>query len=159
MTIPTPPKEFLSWLDYAIETIDARGAYLDRMFDDAEIPSREEVRVAAIEELNHLRRRASMPWFGMLENWRTALSKHLGRSEDAILENSLLATDFSDSSVHIQFEDGSNLIFKRAFYLGGGEAPTDGSYLSHRVAVFTEHCGYHEFWIGPDDRIEQFCRA
>jgi len=20
--------------------------------------------------------------------------------------------------------------------------------------VFTEHCGYHEFWIGPDDRIE-----
>ena len=20
--------------------------------------------------------------------------------------------------------------------------------------MFTEHCGYHEFWIGPDDRIE-----
>ena len=150
MSTPTPPKEFLSWLDYAIATIDARGAYLDRMFDDAEIPSREEVRVAAIEELNHLRRRATMPWFGILENWRTALSERLGRSEEVILEDRLMATDFSDAGVHIHFEDGTDLTFRRSFFLG--ETPADGAI--HCVAVFTEHCGNHEFWIGPNDRIE-----
>ena len=67
-----------------------------------------------------------------------------------ILEGNLLATDFSDLAVHIHFEDGTDLTFRRAFYLG--ETPADGAI--HRVAVFTEHCGYHEFWIGPDDRIE-----
>lgn len=65
----TPPDEYLSWLDYAVATMDARGAYLDCMFDGAVTPSQEEVMVAAIEELNHLRRMATMPWVGMLENW------------------------------------------------------------------------------------------
>ena len=150
MKILKPPGDYLSWLDYAVATIDARGAYLDRMFDGPEIPSRDDVRVATLEELNDLRRRAAMPWFGMLDNWQTALSKRLGRQAEVILENGLLATDFSGAGVHISFEDGTDLTFRRAFYLG--ETPSDGAI--HRVAVFTEHCGYHEFWIGPDDRIE-----
>lgn len=62
-----------------------------------------------------------------------------------------MATDFSDAGVHIHFEDGTDLTFRRAFYLG--ETPADGAI--HRVVVFTEHCGYHEFWIGPDDLIEE----
>jgi hypothetical protein len=73
----------------------------------------------------------------------------LGRSAENIVENNLLATDFSNDSVHVQFKDGTDLTFRHAFYVG--ETPADGSI--HLVAVFTEHCGYHEFWIGLGDRI------
>jgi hypothetical protein len=90
-----------------------------------------------------------MRWARMLENWQTALSKRLGRTAEDILENNLLATDFSDDSVRVQFEDGTNLNFRCAFYVG--ETPDDGAI--HWVAVFTEHCGYHEFWIDPASRI------
>lgn len=151
MSTPTPPGEFLTWLDYAVATMDARGAYLDRMFHEDEIPSQDDIRAAVQEELDHLRQKAVMPWVGILENWKSKLSKRLGRSEEVIFEDNLLATDFSDAGVHIHFEDGTDLTFRRAFYLG--ETPADGGI--HRVVVFTEHCGYHEFWIGPDDRIEE----
>ncbi len=153
MSIPTPPNEFHNWLDYAIATMDARGAYLDRIFDADETPTQDKIRAAAQDELDQLRQKVSMPWIRILENWQSALSKRLGRSAEVILEGNLLATDFSDSSVHIHFEDGTDLTFRRAFYLG--ETPADGAI--HRVVVFTEHCGYHEFWVGPDDRIELIC--
>lgn len=149
MSTPTPPTDFQSWLDYAIATMDARGAHLDRIFSEDEIPSRDDIRAAAQEELNHLKRKTVMPWISMLENWQMALSKRLGRSGEVIVENNLLATDFSNDSVHVQFENGTDLRFHRAFYVS--EAPADGAI--HRVAVFTEQCGYHEFWIGPRDRI------
>jgi len=149
MSAPTPPNDFLSWLDYAIATMDARGAHLDRIFSEDDIPSQDDIRTAAQEELDHLKQKAVMPCIGMLENWRIALSKRLGRSAESIVENNLLATDFSNDSVHVQFKDGTELTFRRAFYVG--ETPADEAI--HRVAVFTEHCGYHEFWIGPNDRI------
>ncbi len=156
MTKQTPPKGHLSWLDYAVATMDARGVVLDRMFDGPEIPSQEDIQMAAIEELNDLRRRAAMPWIGMLENWRTALSERLGRPADALLEDGLLATDFSDAGVKVSFEDGTDLVFQRAFHLGEAPTTADGTYVSHRVAVFSEHCGYHEYWLGPNDRIDVF---
>lgn len=150
MSIPTPPNEFQTWLDYAIATMDARGAYLDRIFDEGETPTQDKIRAAAQDELDQLRQKVSMPWIRILENWQSALSKRLGRSAEVILEGNLLASNFSDSSVHIHFEDRTDLTFRRAFYLG--ETPSDGAI--HRVAVFAEHCGYHEFWVGSDDRIE-----
>lgn len=150
MSTPTPPKEFQSWLDYSIATMDARGAYQDRIFDEGKIPSQDEIRAAAQEELDQLKQKSVMPWIRILDNWKTKLSKRLGRSEEAIVEDHLFATDFSEDGVHIYFEDGTDLTFRRAFYVGA--SPTDGAV--YRVAVFTEHCGYHEFWIGPDDRIE-----
>ena len=149
MRTPTPPDDFQSWLDYAVATMDARGAYLDRIFSEEDIPSQDDIRAAAQKELDHLKQKAVMPWIGMLENWQIALSKRLGRPAEVIVEGNLLATDFSNESVHVQFEDGTDLRFLRAFYLG--ETPADGAI--HRVAVFTEHCGYHEFWIRPGDRI------
>jgi len=149
MSTPTPPTDFQSWLDYAIATMDVRGAHLDRIFSEDDIPSQDDIRAAAQEELNHLKRKTVMPWICMLENWQIALSKRLGRSAENIVEDNLLATDFSNDSVHVQFEDGTDLTFRRAFYVG--ETPADGA--THRVAVFTEHCGYHEFWIGPSGRI------
>ena len=105
MSIPTPPNDFHNWLDYAIATMDARGAYLDRIFDADETPTQDKIRAAAQDELDQLRQKVSMPWIRILENWQSALSKRLGRSAEVILEGNLLATDFSDSSVHIHFED------------------------------------------------------
>ena len=131
--------------------MDAREAYLDRIFDDVEIPAQDEIRAATQRELDHLRQKSVMPWIGISENWKTQLSQRLGRSDDVILEDNLSATDFSKNGVRIQFEDGTDLNFRRAIYVG--DTPSDGAI--HRVAVFTEHCGYHEFWIGPSDRIEE----
>lgn len=151
MRTPAPPTDFQSWLDYAVATMDVRGARLERIFDegDSPSPSNDDIRTAAQEELNHLKRRAVMPWFGMLENWQTALSKRLGRSVEDIREYNLVAADFSEDGVRVQFKDGTDLRFQRAFYVDA--TPAEGAI--YRVAVFTEHCGSHEFWIGPGDRI------
>lgn len=145
----TPPPEFQTWLDYAIATMDLRGAQLDNPLNRNDASTYDDIRAAALNELDYLRQKAAMPWVGILENWQKALSMKLGRSAEDIVENNLRATDFSDESVLIQYKDGSLLKFERAFYLG--ETPADGAI--HRVAVFTEHCGYHEFWIGPGSRI------
>lgn len=93
----------------------------------------------------------------LLKRWSLPLSQHTGRSEDAILDKGLLASDFPDSSVHILFEDGSELSFRRAFYLGDVDKRTVDKSIC-RVAVFTEHVGYHEFGVGPEDRIEVVTR-
>jgi hypothetical protein len=59
---PIPlPTGFNSWLDYAIATMDARGAFLDHMFTDDHIPSQEDIRAAAKAELDALRASAA-PW-------------------------------------------------------------------------------------------------
>ena len=51
----------------------------------------------------------------------------------------------------------ANLTFRRAFFLGEiANRRADQSIC--RVAVFSEHVGHHEFWIGPDDHIEAAIR-
>ena len=131
MRTPAPPADFQSWLDYAVATMDTRGAYMGRIFseDGTPTPSPDDIRAATQEELDHLRCMASLPGVRMLENWKMALSKRLGRCVEDILENGLTESDFSDDSVHVQFKDGSVLTFKRAFYVGGATA--DGAI--HRV--------------------------
>ncbi|OYT93529.1 MAG: hypothetical protein CFE43_02010 [Burkholderiales bacterium PBB3] len=130
--------------------MDARDAYLGHIFTGEEAHSPDDIRAAAQEELDQLRMKSAMPWIRILEDWKTKLSERLGRSEEDIRAANLLATDFSDDGVQIRFEDGTDLTFRRAFYLG--ETPADGAI--HRIVVFAEHCGYHEFWIGPNDRVE-----
>lgn len=156
MKSPTPPTGHQSWLDYAVATMDTRDAYLDSVFEGSQMPSLENIRVAALEELSDLRCRASMPWIGMLENWGTALSVRLGRPAEVIRNDGLVATDFSNAGVRIVFEHGTDLKFERAFHFGQAPIATEGTCISRRVAVFTEHCGYHEFWLRPNDRIYAF---
>lgn len=87
-----------------------------------------------------------------VQRWHKSLSQKTGRSESAVLEGGLLASDFVDSSVRIAFEDGSDLNFQHAFYVRDSDVDAaEGSV--HRVAVFTEHIGYHEFRLRPEDRI------
>lgn len=131
--------------------MDVRGAYLDRVFGESDIPSHDEIRTAVVEEFNHLKRKAVFPSIGLFEYWQFALSKKLGRPAEDIVESNLLASDFSASGVCIRFRDGTELAFRHAFYVG--DTPADGGI--HRVAVFTEHCGYHEFRIGPGDRVSE----
>lgn len=89
----------------------------------------------------------------LIERWKSPLSERLGRSEQSILADGLLASDFPNTSVHIKFEDGSDLTFLHAFYLGEVDSRTVDNTVC-RVAVFTAHVGYHEFWIGPQDTIQ-----
>ena len=89
----------------------------------------------------------------LFRRWKLPLSQRLGRAEEAILEDGLLASDFPNSSVHIGFEDGSELTFRRAFYLGDVDNRFADKSIC-RVAVFSQHVGHYEFWIGPDDHIE-----
>ena len=56
MKKPIPlPAGFNSWLDYAIATMDARGAFLDRLFTHDDVPGQEDIRAAAKAELDELR--------------------------------------------------------------------------------------------------------
>ena len=146
---PTPPTGFQSWLDYAVAMMDARGAFSDRVLSEDEIPPTDNIRVAAQQELDRLKQKIAMPAISILENWQAALATRLGRTAANILEDNLLAAEFANSGVHVQFKDGSDLKFSQAFHVG--ETPPDGNI--HRVAVFSDHCGYHEFWLGPGDQI------
>lgn len=59
MKKPIPlPTGFNSWLDYAIATMDARGALLDALFI-ADIPNQDDIRAAAKAELDALRANAA----------------------------------------------------------------------------------------------------
>ena len=57
-TIPLPTG-FNSWLDYAIATMDARGAFLDGLFAHDDIPNQDDIRAAAKAELDALKANAA----------------------------------------------------------------------------------------------------
>lgn len=60
MKKPLPmPTGFNSWLDFAIATMDARGAFLDHLFTHDHIPTQDEIRAAAKAELDALRAKAA----------------------------------------------------------------------------------------------------
>ncbi|WP_180124873.1 hypothetical protein [Rhodoferax sp. BLA1] len=60
MKKPIPlPTGFNSWLDYAIATMDARGAILERLFTDDDFPTQDELRAVSKAELDALRARAA----------------------------------------------------------------------------------------------------
>ena len=74
----------------------------------------------------------------IIDEWAGALSEKLGRSTDEIRTTGLSAEDFSPAQrVELTLADKSFCRFNFAF-LVLDEA-------SRRVAVFTEHCGYHVF--------------
>jgi hypothetical protein len=78
--------------------------------------------------------------------WLPELAQRTRRSESELREDGLLATDFSMPGVGIDYEDGSSVRFRGAFHVTSAARPG-------RVAIFTEHCGYHEFSVSSDDRV------
>lgn len=90
-----------------------------------------------------------------VKKWVKQLSKKLQKPEEDLLLEGLRVEDFKDN-VYIEYEDGSSSHYKYAFYI-----ENDTEY-----AVFTEHCGYHEFnkdWLNnieeyPDVNIGKLAR-
>ena len=61
MKKPIPlPTGFDSWLDFAIATMDARGAFLDLPFARDDIPNQDDICAAAKAELDALRSKAAL---------------------------------------------------------------------------------------------------
>lgn len=82
----------------------------------------------------------------VLADWAVELSAKLGRSSEEILDEGLSACDFSsDQHVKINFIDGSTAEFRYAFACIRKEPS--------QVAIFTEHCGYLEFWLVPEMEV------
>ena len=76
------------------------------------------------------------------DEWKARLRAHIRatRGED---RDRLSAYDFSpEQSVRLRFEDGSFADFRYAFAV-----PDEAGKC---CMVFTEHCGYHVFPVGPD---------
>lgn len=79
-----------------------------------------------------------------VEKYLEQLSAKTLRNKESLLIEGLFCTDFK-SRVSILHEDGSTCHYKYAFFV------EDEAYY----AVFTEHCGYHEFkkeWL---EKIEE----
>lgn len=84
-----------------------------------------------------------------VKRWLPELVAKLGRTEEALLTEGLWCTDFPFEGVRIEFEDGSLVQFPYAFAI---EKPIAGG-IMRPVAVFTEHCGYHEFLVSHEEII------
>ncbi|MDR2689694.1 MAG: hypothetical protein LBB76_08055 [Azoarcus sp.] len=82
----------------------------------------------------------------ILADWAPDLSLKLGRPVEVIRGKGLSAYDFPPSQrVRINFVDGSVAEFNYAFACIREK--------ESQVAVFTEHCGYLEFWLEPEMEI------
>lgn len=76
----------------------------------------------------------------LMGSWKELIAKKLGRSVDEIEARGLSATDFSFSQeVVLNIPGELECRFKHAFCVIDEE--------ERRVAVFTEHAGYHEFYL------------
>ena len=83
----------------------------------------------------------------VLTRWLVHLHSHTKRSFQDLAADGLMASDFTYQTVSIQFEDGSVVSFHRAFFLTDEARPGI-------VAIFTEHCGYHEFLLTSADKLQ-----
>jgi hypothetical protein len=84
----------------------------------------------------------------IINRWLPQLAQKTGRPVATLKADGLNAGDFPMDGVCIDFEDGSRVHFRWAFFV------TDPSRRG-KVAVFTEHCGYHEFLLGFEDVIAE----
>lgn len=82
----------------------------------------------------------------VLQRWLEQLAAHTDRSPAELEATGLTVEDFSRPGVGIDFDDGSTVRFRNAFYLADAQRPG-------LIAVFTEQCGYHEFVLTPDDKV------
>ncbi|MYZ52118.1 hypothetical protein [Malikia spinosa] len=84
----------------------------------------------------------------IINRWLPQLSQKTGLPVATLKTEGLRAGDFPPAGVRIDFEDGSLVHFCWAFFVSDPARP-------RKVAIFTEHCGYHEFLLGSEDTIAQ----
>lgn len=78
--------------------------------------------------------------------WLPLLAKATGRSLASLQTHGPVFDPATAPGVRIDFADGSCADFKRAFYVADEAEPL-------QIAVFTAHCGAHEFHLGPTDIV------
>lgn len=148
MTLPPPPNGFQTWQEHITYTVRSNnpsspadaGVHQEVPDDEREYYRNQSIK-STIER--HLK------WLDFLDEWWPELSCKLERSFEDVLYNHILKTDHPDESVRVQFSDGSELVFKSAFYVGG--PPSDGG--RDDLHVFAKHCGYHRFVVDAKDHI------
>jgi len=72
---------------------------------------------------------------GHWREWVEARAAQSGRGG----HQRLGAADFPNATVRLKFEDSSEASFRHAFFVEDRER--------NELAVFTEHCGYHVFYL------------
>lgn len=76
----------------------------------------------------------------ILRHWSLLVAKKLGRPESEILQKGLSASDFNAAmNVTVSVPGELECTFSNAFSVIDTELA--------RVAVFTEHSGYHQFYL------------
>lgn len=85
----------------------------------------------------------------LFNRWLPELSAALGRTEEDLAVNGLGPSPsfFNLEGVRVQFEDGSEMRFRYASALRCRTSPNS-------VGIFTEHCGYYEVELFPEDKLE-----
>ena len=96
--------------------------------------------------MNHFTQACRAERKAMCARWAVPLSEKTGRTVDELQTDGLFYTDFPFEGVRIEYEDGSEVNYRSAFYVRDKALPA-------RVAIFTEHCGYHEVLLWPDDQL------
>ncbi len=84
----------------------------------------------------------------VLNRWLPQLAQKTGRPAATLKAEGLHSGDFPQGGVRIDFEDGSVVQFRWSFFVI--DPARNG-----KVAVFTEHCGYHEFNLTSGDKVIQ----
>lgn len=79
-----------------------------------------------------------------VKNWRKELSKKLLRTQKELIIFGLNFEDFN-KNIAIVFEDDSVANYNYAFFVENKE----------KYAIFTEHCGYFEYWKDSVKKIEE----
>lgn len=82
----------------------------------------------------------------VLNRWLPQLAQKTGRPVATLKAEGLNSGDFRPRGVRIDFEDGSVVQFRWSFFV------TDPA-RNGKLAIFTEHCGYHEFSLTSEDKV------
>jgi hypothetical protein len=90
-------------------------------------------------------------WYdGLPEHWKQWIDDYVKIHPNPDREEGLVASDFS-GTVIVDFEDTSQVVFKHAFCVFAADR--------NELAVFTEHCGYYVFSLGPEDSFSYWKRS
>jgi hypothetical protein len=82
----------------------------------------------------------------VLSRWLPQLAQKTGRQVAPLKVEGLHSGGFPPGGVRIDFEDGAVVRFRWSFFVTNPAR-------NGKLAIFTEHCGYHEFSLTSEDRV------
>ncbi len=149
MTLPPPPLGYATWKEHILSTAHAARPPRSNAVRDPNQEVSDEERELARRWCIDSEIERGLKWLNFLDEWWPQLSQRLGRTFEDVLYNGVNKADLTGEGVRIEFQDGSEVIFRNAFSLGG--PPPD--YGRDDLHIFSKHCGYHRFVVDATDRI------